>query len=98
MQFTYKHWSEADWQLIKNHKQDLINKGNKYKNYNGSENTYRTGDKVLLIYAWKTKYNQDAYLGPYTITSVNKDNDTATTHRDKLMDVYNIYNITPYKE
>ena len=30
----------------------------------------KKGDKVLLKNAWKTKFNQDAYLGPYTITAV----------------------------
>ena len=31
---------------------------------------YRTGDKVLLKNAWKTKFNQDMYIGPYTLTEV----------------------------
>ena len=46
------------------HKQDLINKGNKQENENRREHTYNKGDKVLLLNAWKTKFNHDAYLGP----------------------------------
>ena len=89
---------EADWQLIKNRKQNLINKGNARENRKRSDHTYSTGDKVLLKNAWKTKYNQDAYLGPYTITAVNNDNGTVTARKGKVTDVYNIRNITPYKE
>ena len=29
---------------------------------------YCTGDKVLLKYAWKMKFNDDAYICPYTVT------------------------------
>ena len=31
---------------------------------------YKQGEKVLLKNAWKTKFNQDAYIGPYIITTV----------------------------
>ena len=30
---------------------------------------YYTGDKVLLKYAQRRKFNQDAYIGPYTETA-----------------------------
>ena len=30
----------------------------------------RTGDKVLLKKAWKTKFNQVSYVSPYTVTEV----------------------------
>ena len=57
---------EANWQLIKQH----INKGNQKENRRRQSYMYRTGDKVLLKSAWKTKFNQDAYIGPYTVTEV----------------------------
>ena len=41
---------------------------------------YQTGYKVLLRNAWKTKFNQSAYLGPYVITAV-RDNDTVRAVR-----------------
>ena len=43
---------------------------------------YKKGDKILLKHAWKTKFNQDAYLGPYTITAVRK-NGTVRVHKGK---------------
>ena len=47
---------------------------------------------------WKTKYNHDKHISPYTITAVNKDNGAATAHKGRVMDLYNIHNITPYRE
>ena len=88
---------EADWQLIKQRKQDLINKGNARENRKRLEHTYKTGDLVLRKNAWKTKYNDEAYIGPYTITAVNKDNGTVNARKGKVTDTYNIRNITPYK-
>ena len=39
---------EADWQIIKDRKQRLINHGNERENKNRKDHTYRVGDKVLL--------------------------------------------------
>ena len=61
---------EASWQLIKQRKQALINKGNQKENFRRQSHVYHTGNKVLLRYVWKTKFNQDAYIGPYTVTEV----------------------------
>ena len=88
---------EANWQLIKQRKQALINKGNQKENRRRQSHVYRTGDKVLLKNAWKTKYNADAYIGPYTITAVNENNGTVNARKGKVTDTYNIRNITPYK-
>ena len=74
-----------------------MNKGNQRENYNQKENTYNKGDKVLLKNEWKTKFNQDAYLGPYAIIAV-RNNDTVRAHKGKITDTFNICNITPYKE
>ena len=61
---------EANWQLNKQCKQVLINKGNQKENQSRQSHVYHTGDKVLLKNAWKTKFNQDIYIGPYTVTEV----------------------------
>ena len=55
---------EANCQIIKKHKHELINKGNQQENHNKKEHMYNKGDKVLLKNVWKIKFNQDAYLGP----------------------------------
>ena len=51
---------EANWQLIKQHKQALINKGNQKENRCRQSHMYHTGGKVLLKNTWKTKVNHDA--------------------------------------
>ena len=41
---------------------------------------YKQGDGVLLKNVWETKFNQDAYLGPYAITVVRNDG-TVRVHK-----------------
>ena len=80
---------EANWHLIKKHKQDLINKGKQYK--------YNKGGKVLLKNVWKTKFNHDAYLGPYMITTARNDG-TVRASKGIITDTFNTRNISPYME
>ena len=88
---------EANWQLIKTRKQNLIDKGNARENRKRTEHVYKPGDLVLLKNAWNTKYNNQAYIGPYTITTVNTNNGTVNARKGKVTDTYNIRNITPYR-
>ena len=78
-------------------KQDLISKGNQRENRNRKEHTYNKEDNVLLKNAWKTKFNSDGYLGPYTIRAV-QNNSTVTAHKRKIIATFNIRNITLFKE
>ena len=77
--------------------QDLINNGKARENKKCKTHAYKTGDKVLLRNAWKTKFNQNAYLGPYIITTV-RDNGTVRARKGIFKDTFNIFNLTPYKE
>jgi len=88
--------NEANWQLIKERKQKLINSGNERENKTRVNHEYKVGDEILLKNAWKTKFNQDAYLGPYTITAV-RNNGTVRARKGKVTDTYNLRNIKPYK-
>ena len=88
---------EANWQLIKTRKQNLINKGNTRENSTRLVHVYKPGDQVLLKNAWKTKYNDQAYTGLYTITAVNENNGTVNACKGKVMDTYKICNITLYR-
>ena len=88
---------EANWQIIKDRKQRLINRGNERENKNRKDHTYQVGDKVLLKNEWKTKFNQDAYNGPYMITAV-RNNGTVRARKGRVTDTYNLRNIIPYKE
>ena len=88
---------EANWKLIKQRKQALINKGNEWENKLRIDHTYNIGDKVLLKNVWSTKFNQDAFLGPYVITAV-RNNGTICTHKGRLTDMYNIRNLVPFRK
>ena len=86
---------EANWQLIKQHKKALINVDNQKENQNRQSHVYHTGDKVILENAWKTKFNQDAYIGPYTVTEV-RNNGTVYARKGNVTDTYSLRNITPF--
>ena len=91
---------KANWLLIKKHKQDLINKGNKQTNKERKEHTCNIVDNVLLENAWKTKLNQNINLSSYIITVV-KNNNTDRPSKVKVTKTFNICNtcnITLYKK
>ena len=88
---------EANWKLIKQRKQALINKGNARENSRRKDHTYKIGDKVLLKNAWPTKFNQDAFLGPYKVTAV-RDNGTVRARKGRITDTFNIRNLVPFRE
>ena len=75
----------------------MINKGNQKENRRRQSHVYRTGHKVLLKNELKTKFNQDAYIGPYTVTEV-RNNGIVSAHKGNVTDTYTLRNITPLKE
>ena len=88
---------EANWQLIKHCRQALINKGNQKENCSRQSHVYHTGGKVLSKNALKTKFNQNAYIAPYTMTEI-WNNGTVCACKGNVTDTYNLHNITPFKE
>ena len=54
---------------------------------------YKQGDKVLQKNMWKTKFNQDAYIGPYIKTAV-RNNSTVRARKDRIMHTFSIRNQT----
>ena len=46
---------------------------------------------------WKTKFNQDTYLGYYTITVI-RNNGSVRAREGNITDNFNIRNIGEYKE
>ena len=87
----------VDWQTIRKRKQDLINKGNERKNRDRINHKYKQGDKVLLNNAWKTKFNQKAFIGHYIITAV-RNNGPVRARRGRVADTFNIRNLSLYME
>ena len=57
--------------------------------------TYKTNKLVLVKNEQKTKYGQDAYQGPWTVTHVNN-NGTVKIKKGIVSDTINIRNIHPY--
>ena len=62
---------KANWKLIKDGKQELINKNNATENASRKLHVYNVGDRVLIKNDWSAKYRKVAFLCPYPITNVN---------------------------
>ena len=68
---TFEHTTQkTNYQLIRKHKQDLINKENKQEYCNQKEHKFIKGGKLLLKNDWKIKVNQNICLSLYTIKAV----------------------------
>ena len=88
---------EANWKLIRQNKQKLIQTNNKRENSKRIEHTYKVGDLVLFKEAEPHKFGQDPYSGPYRIRKVNK-NGTVVLKRGSCLEPYNIRRIKPYQK
>jgi transposase InsO family protein len=92
MIFNIQH--TANWEYIKQRKQQLIHKNNKRENANRIEHIYQVGDKVLLRKGTENKY-EAPYSGPFEILKVN-DNGTVRLMVKSVEDTYNIRRLMPY--
>ena len=61
----------ADWDYIRQWKQQIINSNNQKENAKRIPYTYHVDDKVLIKLVNNTKYSGPEYEGPYTIVTVN---------------------------
>ena len=86
----------ANWELIRQNKQKLIDKNNKLENAKRVEHTNKKGDLVLLRRGTENKY-ETPYKGPFDILQVN-DNGTVRLKVGAVEDTYNIRRLTPYTE
>ena len=87
----------ADWQYIKQRKQQMINANNARENSKRIPYKYRVGQRVLIKAEQGAKYGTDSYLGPFTVEAVNA-NGTLRVNEGAVTDTYNIRNVTPYTE
>jgi hypothetical protein len=94
MILNVKH--EANWEYIKQQKQQRINKNNERENQKRLPHVYSVGDKVLLHRGTEYKY-EIPYEGPYAVLAVN-DNGTVRLQMKAVSDIVNIRRIIPYKE
>jgi hypothetical protein len=86
MIFNIKH--EANCELIRKRKQQLIQKNNEAENAKRIPHTYNIGDRVLIRRGTENKY-EAPYEDPHTITKVN-DNGTVRLKVNNVDDTYNI--------
>ena len=86
----------ADWEHIKQRKQNLINKNNARENSKRTPHTYQVGDKVLWKRGTENKY-ESPYAGPYSILKIH-DNGTVRLQRGAVADTINIRQLTPFFE
>ena len=84
----------ANWEYIKQRKQQIINKNNQRENAKRKEHVYRVGDKVLLSKGNEFKY-ETPFSGPHEILRVN-DNGTVRLQVKAVADEYNIRRLYPY--
>ena len=94
MIFNIQH--QADWERIKQRKQDKINQNNKRENAHRIPHTYRIGDKVLLRRGTENKM-EAPFSGPYEILEVC-DNGTVKIKIGSVEDQVNLHRIKPYHE
>ena len=87
---------QADWEYIKQRKQNKINENNRRENSRRKPHQYNVGDKVLLRRGTENKY-ESPYSGPHEILQVN-DNGTVRMAVKNVIDTFNIRRIKPYKE
>ena len=90
---------KADWNYIRQRKQEIINKNNRRENKQRIPHTYKVGDKVMLNISETSlsKYGINPFSGPFTVRHVN-DNGTVVLQMGSVLDTWNIRNIKPYNE
>ena len=88
---------EADWQLIRQRKQERIKESNRRENAKRIKYTYTVGQKVLISTDARDKYSTVAYKGPYIVQQVNS-NGTLRVQMGPVTDTINIRRVYPYNE
>ena len=87
---------EADWNLIKQRKQALIDKNNERENRTRKDYEYKIGQQVLIENITdEPKFVADPWKVPYHIRQVNN-NGTVIVFKYPVLDTVNIRRIKPY--
>ncbi len=92
MIFNIQH--VANWEHIRQYKQNCLSKNNKAENAKQQAHTYKDGDLVLLKRGTKNKY-ETPFQGQFSILKVN-DNGTVRLMIGAVEDTINIRRLTPY--
>ena len=79
----------ADWDYIRQRKQNIIHNNDERENARRIPHTYQIDDKIMLKKYNQYKYGGPEYEGPCAITMVN-DNGIVRIQRCKFYDIVNI--------
>ena len=88
----------ANWQYIKDHKQNITQQNNECKNANHQECACKVNDLVLLKQEQKTKCGANQFYSPCPTASIN---DNGTLHVQEgsiLADVHNPQQVAPHQQ
>ena len=93
---------EADWQFIKERRQNVIRQNNKKENARRTPHTYAVGDKVKILLNKQRKHGEPRYKGPFDVTAVY-DNGTVKLRMNRhragsVFQTWNIRNLYPYQD
>ena len=91
---------QADWELIRQRKQRMINLNNARENSKRVEYNYTVGQQVDVRLDPNRKHGEDHFKGPHTVSQIN-DNGTVkltrATTNGAVSQTWNIRNIEPRK-
>ena len=85
----------ADWNFIRQGKQNIIHQNNVRENEKRKPHTYNVDDEIMFKKHNQTKYGGPEYEVPYKIVTIN-DNGTVRIKKRKFYDNVNVRNIKPY--
>ena len=89
---------QADWEIIRQRKQRMINLNNARENISRREYTYAVGQQVMVKMDPNRKHGEDFFKGPFTVSQVN-DNGTVkltrATANGAVSQTWNIRQIEP---
>ena len=89
---------QADWELIRQRKQRMINLNNARENQTRRDYTYSVGQQVMIRLDPNRKHGEDYFKGPFTVSQVN-DNGTVkltkATAKGAVSQTWNIRLLEP---
>ena len=86
----------ANWEYIRQRKQEIINKNNSRENSKRKPHKYKVGDSILLAKGTENKYEQPN-SGPHQVLQVFN-NGTIEIQKGAVTKTVNILRVTPFND
>ena len=71
---------QADWEVMRQRKQRMINLNNARENISRRECTYTVGQQAMAKMDPTRKHGEDFFKGPFTVSQVNDNGTAKLTH------------------